>query len=390
MTVSDLPILIIGAGVAGLTLAHGLRHHSIPFRLFERYPRSRTLQGHRIRITDEALRSALSPQLYGLLRNTTAEVQQFAPRYVDPRKLNYANPTPVEPASIPVDRALLRMLTALDIEDSVEYEREFESYEIVGEQVHVKFTDGSAVCGQLLVGADGLRSRVRKQLQPDRKLLNLERWILWGRTPLTEDLKSRLGQDLLSWCMYLDDGANNQAVVEPMIWSKGVRQESGGRLPDFPDYAFWCICTASFRFSGGLPIDVDEKRLFLEVVTKDWHPTLKLLFDSAAHEQSACVPILSSKPDIDLRSAGQTGRVTLIGDAAHPMSPMGGSGGDTAIRSAADLVRTVADFGVTKHDIAMFEERMEEAAKLKILHSFAGGQKYWCGKEWTEYHEVDV
>ncbi|KAI1771053.1 hypothetical protein F4818DRAFT_445699 [Hypoxylon cercidicola] len=178
--VPDLPILI-DAGVAGLTLAQGLRLRSIPFRLFERYPQSHTSQGHRFRMSNDgqsALNSVLSPQLQDLLRNTAAETQRFEPRYVDPRKLDFVKPTPVNLTSMPVDRTLIRMLTTLNIGDTIEYEKEFESYDVVDEQIQVKFADGSVACGQLLVGADGVRSRVRKQLQPDRKLLDLERWIL--------------------------------------------------------------------------------------------------------------------------------------------------------------------------------------------------------------------
>ncbi|KAI1499179.1 FAD/NAD(P)-binding domain-containing protein [Biscogniauxia marginata] len=392
-TAADPPILIIGAGVAGLALAQGLRLRSIPFRLFERYPRSHSSQGHRFRISKDgqaALNSVLSPQLQGLLKRTAAERYLFEPRYVDAKELDFAKPAPVDRDTMPVDRTWIRMLTALDIEDAIEYEKEFESYEIADERVQVKFTDGSLARGQLLVGADGIKSRVRKQLQPDRKLLDLERWIMWGRTSLTESLKKSIPQDLLSWCMCLDRETNVQAIVEPMTWSKSVRQESKARLPDFPDYVYWVVCTAPFQYSELLPKTVEEKRLFLEGVTETWHPALKFLLDSAAHDISACALVLSSKPDIEVRSAGQTGRVTLIGDAAHSMSPMGGSGGDTAIRNVADLARTVAEEGITKSSIADFEARMEEIAKEKIEHSFRGGQKFWQGKEWTEYNEIDV
>ncbi|KAI0179652.1 FAD/NAD(P)-binding domain-containing protein [Hypoxylon sp. FL1284] len=390
---ADLPILIVGAGVAGLALAQGLRLHSIPFRVFERYPRSHALQGHRFRISNEgqaALDGVLSPQLQLLLKDTAVDRQLFEPRYVDPKKLDFAKPTPVTPKSTPMDRTLLRMLTTLDIEEHVEYEKDFESFEIINEQVHARFVDGSIARGQLLVGADGVRSRVRKQLQPNRKLLDLERWILWGRTSLTEDLKRNLSQDVLSWCMYLDREANVQAVVEPMRWSTSVRHESNMRLPDFPDYVYWCICTASSQYRATLPKTVDERRLCLEAAIENWHPSLKLLFDSATHDLSACVPILSSKPDIELLSAVHTGQVTLIGDAAHPMSPMGGSGADTAIRGAADLAGVISKEGIPKGGMEHFETRLEELAKTKIEHSFAGGRKFWLGKEWAEYSEVDT
>ncbi|KAI0024311.1 FAD/NAD(P)-binding domain-containing protein [Xylariomycetidae sp. FL0641] len=389
----ESPILIVGAGVAGLTLAQGLRLRSIPFRLFERHSQSHSSQGHRFRISKEGLTSlnnALSPQLQTLLKQTSAERNRFEPRYIDVRKLEFPPPTPVSSESMPIDRTWIRMLSSLGIEDAVEYEKEFKSYEVLDSGVRVKFTDGSLAQGRLLVGADGIRSHVRRQLQPDRRLLDLERWLLWGRTPLTTTLREELPPDVLSWCMYHDHEANVQVVVEPMIWSKSVNQESGGKLSDFSDYIYWVVCTAPRQYADVLPKTEAEKEAFMRKVTETWHPSLKLLFGSAAHELSACVPVLSSKPDIELRSAGQTGRVTLIGDAAHAMSPMGGSGGDTAVRNAADLATTVADEGVTERSIACFEARMEERAREKIEHSFRGGQKFWRGKHWAEYSETDI
>ncbi|TRX94021.1 hypothetical protein FHL15_005099 [Xylaria flabelliformis] len=387
------PVLIIGAGVAGLILAQGLRLRSIAFRLFERHPRSHTSQGHRFRISKDgqsALDSVLSPQLQSLLRDTAAERHRFEPRYVDAKKLNYPEPTPVDPETMPLDRAWIRQLLSLDLDNVIEYEKDFESYEIVDGRVHVKFTDGSIVCGQMLVGADGIRSRVRRQLQPDRKLLDLERWVMWGRTPLTAKLKESLPPDLLTWCMYTDHEANVQAVVEPVVWPRSVLQVSGHRLPDFHDYMYWCLCAAPRQYAEALPKTVEEKGQYLQRISETWHPDLKLLINSAANELSACAPVISSKPDVEIRSAGQTGYVTLVGDAAHSMSPMGGSGADTAIRNAADLARTIAEEGVNRRALTGVESRMEARAKEKVEHSFRGGQKFWRGKEWTEYSEIKV
>ncbi|KAI3326829.1 FAD/NAD(P)-binding domain-containing protein [Xylariaceae sp. AK1471] len=386
------PVLIIGAGVAGLTLAQGLRLHSVAFRLFERHPRSHSSQGHRFRISKDgqaALDSVLSPQLQALLRDTAAEKHRFEPRYVNARELDFAKPTPVHPETMPLDRAWIRQLLTLNLDDAVEYEKEFESYQILNGQVQVKFSDDSIVCGQLLVGADGVRSRVRRQLQPDRKLLDLERWIMWGRTPLTAELKNTLPPDLLSWCMYMDHEANVQAVVEPIVWSKSAQQVSGHKFTGLDDYVYWALCTAPFQYAERLPKTHEKKRLYLQRMSEAWHPALKLLFDSAAHNLSACVPVISSKPDIEIRSADHTVRVTLIGDAAHAMSPMGGSGADTAIRNAADLAKTIAEEGVTRDSLTEFEFRMEARAKERIEHSFRGGQKFWDGKEWTGYNETD-
>jgi 2-polyprenyl-6-methoxyphenol hydroxylase-like FAD-dependent oxidoreductase len=113
-----------------------------------------------------------------------------------------------------------------------------------------------------------------------------------------------------------------------------------------------------------------------------------MIFEEANHELSSCVPVLSSKPDIEIiarsslsssKSPSKSPRVVLVGDAAHPMSPMGGSGADTAINSVVDLINAIReadllkDGGFGEDSIRSFEKRMAERAEEKIEHSFKGG-----------------
>ncbi|KAI1150006.1 hypothetical protein F4825DRAFT_29686 [Nemania diffusa] len=93
-----LPILTIGAGVAGLTLAQGLRLRSIAFRL-----------SSAIRVAHFPLPS-LPPLLQSILRDTAAERHSFALRYVDIKKLDYLAPGPVDRESMPLDTAFLSLL----------------------------------------------------------------------------------------------------------------------------------------------------------------------------------------------------------------------------------------------------------------------------------------
>jgi 2-polyprenyl-6-methoxyphenol hydroxylase-like FAD-dependent oxidoreductase len=388
---SNLPVLIVGAGVSGLALAQGLRLRSIPFRVFERHSKSHGSQGHRFRVSKDgttALESLLSPRSRELFHRTAATRAHIQPRYVDVRKFEFEEPVPVpDPESMPVDRAWIRMLLTLGIEDAIEYQKDFSSYQVDENGVHVSFSDGSLQHGSILVGSDGIKSKVRRQLQPERRLLDLERWIVWGRTDLTDDIRNQLSENVMTWFMALDKDANVQAVVEPMVWQESVSKTSEGALPDFKSYLYYAV---SIMPEGDLPKSAEARKMLLDNVTETWHPALRLLFDSANHDLSACVPIFSSKPDIEARSSEKGGRIILIGDASHPMSPMGGSGGDTAIRNAADLALTIAQHGITDEIMQRFKERMETKAREKIEHSFRGGQKFWKGREWFEYTEADI
>lgn len=92
----------------------------------------------------------------------------------------------------------------MNLGDSITYEKRFEKFELEEDHVRVYFDDETAVKGRLVIGADGIKSRVRRQLQPDRQLLDLERNIMWGRTIITSTLKESLPADLFSWLMVRD------------------------------------------------------------------------------------------------------------------------------------------------------------------------------------------
>jgi hypothetical protein len=68
----------------------------------------------------------------------------------------------------------------------------------------------------------------------------------------------------------------------------------------------------------------------------------------------------------------------------------GGHRSGLAIINAVDLAETVIKEEITKESIQGFEKRMEQRAKEKIEYSFENGKKFWKGREWYEYPEVDI
>ena len=103
--------------------------------------------------------------------------------------------------------------------------------------------------------------------------------------------------------------------------------------------------------------NAEKKRLYLMDAARDWHPSVRLLLQSTTHELLACVPVLSSTPVV--------GTWPSNGDLAHPMSPTGGAGADTAIRDAVDLCKVVTTSS-NPQKIASFGERKGRAED----HSF--------------------
>ena len=134
-----------------------------------------------------------------------------------------------EDGSRPIGRACLRGLLELGVEGKIEWGKEFVSYRLPvksggrEEAAEVRFRDRTTANGRFVVGADEIKSRVRRQLQPERGVLDLQRWVLWGRVPLTTALSDELGKEVQgegvrSWFMAIDEDKNVQCVLDPMVW----------------------------------------------------------------------------------------------------------------------------------------------------------------------------
>jgi hypothetical protein len=107
----------------------------------------------------------------------------------------------------------------LGIEGKIAWGKEFVSYRLPvksggrEEAAEVRFRDWTTVDGRFVVGAYGIKSRVRWQVKLEKKMLDLGRWVMWGRVPLTTALRDELGKsvqegDKVSWLMAIDEHKN--------------------------------------------------------------------------------------------------------------------------------------------------------------------------------------
>ena len=401
------PILILGAGIAGLCFAQALlkNHPTIPFRIFERDAVfNQRAQGYRIRLDvtgQDALKACLSEELLERLEKccalTTGGIGpvwmldaltgesctgvRFGPPGGGKVEAMGPQPAPKVPqvdvemdkGAYNADRTVLRGVLIRGLEDYVEFGKELVGFETTAEGVKVRFADDSEVEGCLLVGADGARSRVRKQLVPDLELVDTGGRFIFGKTAITPQLLEKFDKRPLKDPTLILDRTGETSmglIVEPIRFKDN---EFRSDLPE--DYIYWVLLAKKDRLLADdeklLRLSPDEAAALSRKSSANWHSSLHTLFELQDVAKSSMIPIISVRPDIPTWDSSK--HVTLIGDAAHVMSPTAGAGATTAIRDAATLSQLLSEQGSSVESIAKYESLMRAYARDVVIRSWTNG-----------------
>ena len=422
---SQQPVLILGAGISGLALAQGLLKTNIPFRIYERDTRfNLRAQGYRVRIQGpgiEALQSVLSPELFSRLEASCAinaqggvgagtklnalnaeEMASFFGKGGPPKFAWTAGPGKGGPGTGPVqkpegsreplsaDRMVLRSVLMRGLEEYVEFGKDFSAYEITPSGVTIRFSDGTEAQGSLLVGADGASSRVRKQLVPQLSHVDTEGRFVYGKSTLTPELEQEFNHRCLTGMTLIQDQTNDvpfTLLLEPVRFKDNeFRQE----LPR--DYVYW-VLLARKGVQGMTDAQLlgrpnSESAELAKKLTSHWHPSFHALFDQQDTAQTSLLRIVSAHPDIPVWEPSS--RVTLIGDAAHVMSPTAGVGATTALRDAAVLADVLGDEGITTESVGRYEAFMRANGSQAISGSAVGGKHMFGMRPFEELSKIVV
>jgi 2-polyprenyl-6-methoxyphenol hydroxylase-like FAD-dependent oxidoreductase len=384
-------VLIIGGGLGGLALAQGLKKASVPFHIFEADPTADFRpQGYRIKINGEgaaALKQVLSEELWTYFEETCAESKPGETNF------NAINGTITNSRSGPglrggptpylADRTVLRDLLRTGLEENISYGKKFLRYEIEDDGVTAHFEDETTYTGLLIVGADGVRSGVRRQFLPEHKMVDTNGRCIYGKTPMTEELIQRFPSRATKWMTLIVDRTPMTQTLDidetPLtLLLEPVRFQNNkhrGKLPD--NYVYWVLIARADIF--GKPDnellrlnDVDSAALSLKL-TEEWDPSIRSLFELQDVAQSSTLRVSSARPEIPFWAPNE--RITLLGDAVHAMSPCGGVGAVTALRDAAVLSGKIGANGINTKTIAAYEAEMRIYAKMSVERSYFGGKK---------------
>jgi 6-hydroxynicotinate 3-monooxygenase len=329
-------IAIIGAGPAGMATALAAHRLGFDATIYERYPE--------VRPAGNILNLWPPPQkVLGLLgvdiHDLGAPADSMFVRHDGKVRARIQLPQEVKDEYGGGFIGLLRpglyqrMLDALP-EGTIRYAHEMTSFTDAGDRVTVHLRDRDDAEAEILVGADGINSAVRRGL--------------WGEQPLRH-------QNLHLVAGYLFcEAPDPVTVVAHNRTTQG--SYSAIRHEGQSGYEWWVL----EAFDPQVPFS-EDLRAFVRRRARGFAEPLPSLIEQTPSEHLFRWEIRDRKP---LKQWGR-GRVTLLGDAAHPTSPYAAYGAGMSIEDgyflAAELEQLdLTDTGQVRRGLQAFEERRKK------------------------------
>lgn len=224
-----------------------------------------------------------------------------------------------------------------------------------GREVVATFEDGTTEVGDFLVGADGVHSRVRACILPeqatprDTRMIGLGGLCAAGVTPPADP----------------DDTDRLTFVVGP-------RHQFGYGAFDGARWGWWCHVHAPDADEHAalmtMPFSALRERMLDRY--RGWSAPVEAFI--ASTEAWLRTPI----HDVPSLPTWSRGRVMLLGDAAHAMSPAGGQGASLALEDAMLFGRLAADAAAPIEDtMARFESMRRRRAERMVAQGYENDRR---------------
>ena len=356
---SGLRVAVAGGGLGGLCLAQGLLKAGVDVTVYERDAQlAGRRQGYRLHVDARAglaLEQCLPPGSLGLFQATCSEastrltvVSERLRVLNEQRRAADADPYAPATLSTSVNRQTLREVLAAGLDGRLVFGCELTGYELTGSQlagsqltgrdgVRLHFADGRQAEADLLVGADGVGSAVRRQYLPAAAPADTGKRCVYGTIPLGPAEADRLPSALGDGFTAVIGGQVGMATG--VVRFRQRPEQAAPWLSPAGDYLMWAVAGDARMFGVAderlTAVSPAELHALTARLIRSWHPDLRALHARAAVDETFLVRIRTSPPV----PPWPPSRVTVLGDAIHAMSPARGSGANTALQDAALLCR---------------------------------------------------
>lgn len=358
-----MTVLIAGAGIGGLTLALSLHQIGIPVRVFEAVDDIKPL-GVGINVQPHAVRELSALGLLDDLDTLglrTREVSYFSTHgsmiWTEARGTDAGYRWP----QISIHRGHLQKLLLRRVRErlgpgSVQTGQRVVGWHDHGDRIEARLESGLMVSGTVLIACDGIHSAARATLWPDEGPPIWNRVLMWrGTTRADPFLSGRtmamIGCKARKFVCYPIAVANGQAMVNWIAdlqfpadheWAREDWNRKGAPSDLLPHFGGWSF---------------------------DWLDVPTLIRNAEAIYEWPMV-------DRDPLPRWTHGRMTLLGDAAHPMYPIGSNGASQAILDARVLARSLRDHGQGAAALELYEaERRPATAAIVTANRGDGPDK---------------
>lgn len=327
---------IVGGGIGGLTAAIALRARGFRVTVFERSER-RGSEGVALLLWSNAMRALAGLGIDLLPMAATiehTEVRTSRGEVLCSLPIRDWSARAAAP-SVAIRRPLLiEALAGALPADVIEHGRRVTGF-VQGKRVRAVFADGGQREFDVLVGADGLHSRIRAQLlgeQPIR-MLQQRAWVGLSRPPAG----------------LLRPGVTVATIGRgPRVWVAPLARGE----------AFWFATLNRSHVPDGSPV------VFLREGLADWPAPIADVL-AATRDEDVVEARICDRPPV--QRWGER-RVTLLGDAAHAATPDLGQGACQAIESAAALADCLSAAPEVEAGLRAYEHaRMDRTATISRL-----------------------
>lgn len=343
-----MKVNIVGGGIGGLTLGLALRQQGIDFQVFEAAAELKLVGAgiviaingmqifQRLGIADQIQKAGYPIKLGQITDEKLSVLSDLEFSFFEKE---------FKTSSYAIHRAKLQEILAKNLPPgSLHLNKKLKSYSLSSDSVGAQFEDGTHSSSDVLVGADGIHSRVRQQFLPGARLRYS------GQTSWRGVLDFRMDERL------------SDRTIE--AWGRNLR--FGIVRIDHEKVYWFAVACAPL---GEKDEPMGTKRHLTELFQL-FHPLINEIIQKTP--ESAI--IRADISDLTHLKSWHQDRVVLLGDAAHATTPNLGQGGNQAIEDALCLALEIKKAKDFTEAFSSFEKLRKPKAQYVVNTSWRLGQ----------------